>query len=95
MNNVECRNFLNDYQSLIHIENDNLLTFSQKISKTGSHYGSNQVGGKIHIMSSRFVDSSFTYGLLFNTPRKPLAMQQNNVVVYTYCEHQGAESNSL
>ena len=65
MINVECKNFLNDYQSLIHIENDNLLTFSQKILKTGSHFGSNQVGGKIHIMSSRFMDSSFTYGMLF------------------------------
>jgi hypothetical protein len=82
--NVECRNFLNDYQSLIHIENDNYITISKKVTMTGSHYGSGKVGGRITIKNCRFVDSSFTYGMLMVTPEKPAALKAADVLVFTY-----------
>ena len=92
LTNVECRNFLNDYESLIHVENDNLITISKGLTLVGSHYGSRRVSGKIHIGNSKFIDSSFTYGMLFLTPRKPLAMEYAKVLVYTYCDNEQESS---
>jgi hypothetical protein len=64
------------------------------MTKTASHYGSTQVGGKIFIMNSRFIDSSFTYGMLFVTPRKPLAMKAAKVLVFTYSDQQDNKKGS-
>jgi hypothetical protein len=69
--NVECRNFLNDYQSLIHLENDNFVTRADITAKLSHQYGSNQVDGKVAIINSKFVDSSFTFGMLFVSSHAP------------------------
>ena len=73
LQNVEVRNFLYDYQSLIHIEKDNFIARSGvagpgKDKDVIYHFGDNNVEANIHIHSSKVIDSSFDLGMIYVPP---------------------------
>ena len=79
LRNVEVRNFLYDYQSLIHVEKDNYVVGVPELAsaKPGTddtkelhlyHFGNFEADAKIQIEGSKFVDSSFSQGMIFFPP---------------------------
>lgn len=68
--NVEARNFLYDYDSLIHIENDNILIQKDQPLLLGN----TNAGANIYIQNSVFIDCSFCHGMI--DYRDPLNLDQ-------------------
>jgi len=72
LKNVEIRNFLNDYQSLIHVEKDNYIVKKGNEKEDPSnlilHYGNYQSDVNIHIQNCTIIDSSFALGMLYIPP---------------------------
>lgn len=58
--NVEARNFLYDYDSLVHIENDNIIIQKDQPFLLGN----TNAGANIKIESSVFIDCSFCHGMV-------------------------------
>ena len=58
--NVDVRNFLYDYDSLIHIENDNVIFHNDQPLLLGN----TNAGANILINNSTFMDSSFCHGMI-------------------------------
>ena len=68
LNNVEFRNFLYDYHSLIHIENNNFNTYENSVNPseiTVVQYGNPDAKANIVIDKCKFHDSSFDYGMIY------------------------------
>lgn len=71
LKNVEARNFLYDYQSLIHVENDNFIVRKNPLGLselTVRHFGNYKAGANIVIEDSNIVDSSFALGMIYVPP---------------------------
>jgi hypothetical protein len=81
LKNVECRNFLNDYQSLIHSEVDNFLYFKD-YTKIVHKFGGFMEPAKIVILNSKIVDSSFTYGMIYSPVLMPKLFQHHRIPMY-------------
>ena len=96
MENVEFRNFLNDYESLIYVENDNVIASSQKVEMKNMqiyHYGNYEISANIQIDGCKFTDSSFDYGMIyvptniesfFGQPYRYGSNVLNPMVIYHY-----------
>lgn len=65
LKNVEITNLLHNYDSLIHVENDNLNVnqddFGQKVIL---HYGNHEAQANITIIDSKIQDCSFARGMI-------------------------------
>ena len=72
LKNVEIRNFLYDYQSLIHVEKDNYIirqgNEKEEPSKFILHYGNYQSDVNILIKNCIIIDSSFALGMIYVPP---------------------------
>ena len=71
LKNVEFRNFLYDYQSLIYVENDNVIMHRSVIETTDmqlQQYGNFEAGFSAIIENCKFSDSSFAYGMIYVPP---------------------------
>lgn len=65
LDNVEVKNFLHDYESLIRIESDNYQVGWDLLgAKTYYHFGNYKVAANITILGSRFYDSAFSRGMI-------------------------------
>lgn len=71
LENVKIRNLMNDQDSLVHIETDNLIikndTFGQR---TVLQFGNYEAQGRVEIVNSQIVDCSFKKGMI-HLPKKP------------------------
>mgnify|MGYP006893258553 CR=1 FL=1 len=65
--NVEMKNFMVDYQSLVYIETDNYVlqtdTFGQKQMY---QYGNFNITANISITDSKIFDCAFAKGMIYN-----------------------------
>ena len=67
LKNVEARNFLFDYQSLIYVERDNFIVDKSPLGLSELnvlHFGNYKAGANIMIEDSSIIDSSFALGMI-------------------------------
>ena len=76
LENVEVRNFLNDYESLIHVENDNYVvrfTEDQQFDDVlAIQYGNFESLAKIEINNCYIYDGNFANGMIHIPPKNIL-----------------------
>ena len=67
---MEVRNLLYDYQALIYVENDNLILTggAAQRQEVVRHFGEPTIEASIDIQNSRFIDSSFDFGMIYIPP---------------------------
>ena len=70
MENVEVRNFLNDYESLIHVENDNYVVRQNKDYEEilAIQYGNFESLAKIEVKNCNIYDGNFANGMIYVLP---------------------------
>lgn len=71
LKNIDVRNFLYDYQSLIYIEKDNFIISESPVKpeeSTFQHFGNFEAEANIQIEDSKFIDSSFRFGMIYVPP---------------------------
>ena len=87
LKNVEIRNFLYDYQSLIYVEKDNYIITegneAENPSKLILHYGNYKSDINIIIQNSKMIDSSFALGMIYVPPPNFFNLGQYDIV-YRY-----------
>jgi len=83
LKNVEVRNFLYDYQSLIYVENDNFIVRKNPLGLpelTARHFGNYKAGANIVIEDSNIVDSSFALGMIYVPPAQRFIDPKDDVL---------------
>ena len=84
-----------DYQSLIHVEKDNyniaVPELAESLSKPDEipelylyHFGNFEADANIQIEGSKFVDSSFSQGMIFFPPNCAQCSRKDQDILYEY-----------